>query len=94
MVLHMMSEMVRLRKVIEGSRRARSAEGKVIEEGGEFSGRYSVQEADASVMKESDKGKAQGTLMSLAEAPCVQAEVCDGGCDSAAGVVSGTLNQP
>ena len=48
MVLCVMSEMVRLRKVIEGSGHARGAEGKVIEEGGKFSGRHSVQEVDAS----------------------------------------------
>ena len=46
MVLRVMSEMVRLGKVIEGSRRARGAEEKVVEEGGEFSGGYGVQEAD------------------------------------------------
>ena len=55
-MLRVMSEMVRLRKVIEGSRRARGTEGKVVEEGGELSGGYGVQEADTSAMKESDKG--------------------------------------
>ena len=60
MMLHVMSEMVRLRKVIEGSRCAHSAEGKVVEEGGELSGGYSVQGTDASVMEEDNKGKAQG----------------------------------
>ena len=94
MMLCMMGEMVKLRKAIEGLRQARGAEGKVIEEGGRFSCRYSVQEADAPVMKESDKGKAQGTSMSLAGAPCVQAEVCNSGCGSAAGAVSGTPDQP
>ena len=49
---------------------------------------------DCPVMKESNKGKAQGTPMSLAGAPCVQVEVCDSGCGSAAGVVSGTPDQP
>ena len=53
-----------------------------------------MQEADASMMEESDKGKAQGKPASPAEAPCVQAGVCDSGCDSAAGAVSGTPDQP
>ena len=91
MMLRVMSEMVRLKKVIEGSGRARGAEGKVVEEGGEFSGGHGVQEADASTMKESDKGKAQGTPMLLVEAPCMQAEVCDGGCGSAATVLARSL---
>jgi len=56
MMLRVMGEMVRLGKVIEGSRHARGAEGKVVEEGGEFSGGHGVQEADASAMEESDKG--------------------------------------
>ena len=94
MVLHVMGEVVKLGKVIEGSRCARGAEGKIVEEGDELSGRHSVQEADASAMKESDKGKAPGTPTLLAEAPCMQAEVCDGGCDSAAGAVGGTPDQP
>ena len=94
MMLCMMGEMVKLGKAIEGSRRARGAEGKVVEEGGGFSGGYGVQEADAPAMRESDKGKAQGTSTSLAGAPCVQAEVCDGGCGSAVGAVGGTPDQP
>ena len=54
MVLRVMSEMLRLRKVIEESGRARGARGKVVEEGGESSGRHSVQKAGASAMKKSD----------------------------------------
>ena len=50
MVLCVMGEMVKLGKAIEGSRRARGAEGKVVEEGSKFSGGYSVQEADAAAM--------------------------------------------
>ena len=94
MMLRVMGEVVKLGKAIEGSRRARGAEGKVVEEGGGFSGGYGVQEADAPVMEENDKGKAQGTPTSLAGAPCVQAEVCDGGCGSAVGAVGGIPDQP
>ena len=94
MMLRMMNEMLKLGKAIEGSRRARGAEGKVVEEGGGFSRGYGVQEADAPAMRESDMGKAQGMPTSLAGAPCVQAEVCDGGCGSAAGAVGGTPDQP
>ena len=93
-MLRVMSEMVRLRKVTEGSGLARGAEGNVIEEGGESSGRHSVQEAGASATKESDKGKAQGKPASPAEAPSMQAGVCDGGCDGAAGAVGGISDQP
>ena len=94
MMLRMMNEMLKLGKAIEGSRRARGAEEKIVEEGGGFSRGYGVQEADAPAMEESDKGKAQGTSSSLAGAPCVQAEVCDGGCGSAVGAVGGTPDQP
>ena len=38
MMLRVMGEVVKLGKAIKGSRRARGAEGKVVEEGGEFSG--------------------------------------------------------
>ena len=91
-VLRVMSEMVRLGKVIEGSGRARNAEGKVVEEASGFSGRHGVQEADASVMEESDKGKALGKPASPAETPSVQAGVCEGSCGSAAGARS--VEQP
>ena len=84
MVLRVMSEMMRLRKVIEGSGRARGAKGKVVEEGGEFSGRHGAQEADASAVEKSDKGKALGKPASPAEAPSVQAGVCEGSRGSAA----------
>ena len=94
MVLRVMSEMVRLGKVIEGSRRARGADGKVVEEGGGFSGGYGVQEADASVMEECDKGKALGKPTLPAGAPSVQVEACESGCGSAAGAVGGTPDQP
>ena len=94
MVLRVMSEMARLGKVIEGSRRACGAEGKVVEEGDEFSGGYGVQETDASVVKENDKGKALGKPASPAEAPSVQAGVCEGSSGSAAGAVGGTPDQP
>ena len=94
MPLRVMGEVVKLGKAIEGSRRARGAEGKVVKEGGEISGGYGVQEADASAMRESDEGKAQGTPTSPAEAPCVRAEVRDGGCGSAAGAVGGIPDQP
>ena len=59
-----------------------------------FSGRYGVQEADASTMEESNNSKALGKPMLPAEVPSVQAGVCDSGCDSAAGAVSGIPNQP
>ena len=72
MMLRVMGEVVKLGKVIEGSRRARGAEGKIVAEGGELSGGYGVQEADAPAMKESDMGKAQGMPTSSAGAPCVQ----------------------
>ena len=94
MLLHVMSEMVRLGKVIEGSRRARGAKGKVIKEGGKLSGRYSVHAADTSVMEECNEGEALGKPMSPAEAPGMQAGVCDGGCDGAAGAVGGIPDQP
>ena len=90
----MMGEVVKLRKAIKGLRCAHGAEGEVVEEGGGFSGGYSVQEADASAMRGGDEGKTQGTPMLSAEAPCVQAEVHDGGCGSAVGAVSGIPNQP
>ena len=94
MMLRVMSEMVRLRNVIEGSRRARGAEGKVVEEGGELSGGYGVQGMDASAVKEGDKGTALGEPASPAEAPSMQAEVCEGSGGSAAGAVGGTPDQP
>jgi hypothetical protein len=94
MLLRVMSEVVRLGKFMEGSGRARGAEEKVVEEGGELSGRHGVQEADSSAMKENGKGEAQGKPASFAEAPYMQAEVCDGVCGSAAGAVGGTPDQP
>ena len=94
MVLRVMSEMVRLGKVIEGLWHARGAEGKVVEEGGELSGGYGVQGTDASAVKENNTGKALGTSASPAEAPSVQAEVCEGSGGSAAGAVGGTPDQP
>ena len=42
--------------------------GRVAEEGGVSSGRHSVQKVGASVVKKSDKGKAQGKPMLLVEA--------------------------
>ena len=94
MVLCVMSKMVRLRKVIEGSGHAHGAKGKVAGECGESTGRYGVQEADASAMGKNGKGKAKGKPALLAEAPSMQAGVCGGGCDSAAGVVGGIPDQP
>ena len=94
MVLRVMSEVVRLGKFMEGSGRARGAEEKVVEEGGELSGRYGVQEADASAVKENNTGKALGKSALPAGAPSVQAEVCEGSGGGAAGAVSGTPNQP
>ena len=85
--------MVRLGKAIEGSGRARGAEGKVVEEGGEFSGEHGVQKADASAMEESGMGKVLGKPSSPAEAPSVQAGACEGSCDSAADAVGGTPDQ-
>ena len=75
MMLCVMGKMVKLRKAIEGSRWAHGAEGEVVKEGGGFSHRYSVQEVDAPMMRESDKGKAQGTSALLVGAPCMQVEV-------------------
>ena len=92
-MLRVMSEMVKLRKVIEGSWRVRGAVGKVVEEDSELSGGYGVQETDASAVKENDTGKALGTSASPAEAPSVQAGVCEGSGGSAAGAVSGTPDQ-
>ena len=94
MVLCMMSEMVRLGKVIEGLWRVRSAVGRVVEEGGKLSGGYGVQETDASAVKENNTGKALGTSASPAKAPSVQAEICEGSGGSAAGAVGGTPDQP
>ena len=101
MMLLMMSEMVRLRKVIEGSGRVHGTEGKVVEEGGKFSGGHGVQKADASAMEECDKGslRALGKPASPAEAPsvllsAVQVGACESGCGSAAGAVGGTPDQP
>ena len=94
MVLRVMGEVVKLGKVIEGSRHARGAEEKVVEEGGKFSGGYGVQGADAPAMEESDKGKALGKPVLPAEAPSVQARVCEGSRGSAAGAVGGTSDQP
>jgi hypothetical protein len=65
MMLRVMSEMLRLGKVIEESGRARGAGGKDVEEGDESSGRHGVQKAGASAVKKSDKGKAQGKPASL-----------------------------
>ena len=93
-MLCVMSEMVRLGKVIKDLRHAHSAEGKVVKEGSELSGRYGVQGTDASTVKEGDKGKAPGEPVSPAEAPSTQAEVCKGSGGSAAGAVSGTPDQP
>ena len=94
MMLCVMSEVVRLRKFMEGLGCVCGAEEKVVKEGGELSGRHSVQVVGASAMKESGKGKAQSMPVSFVEAPCMQAEVCNSGCDSAASVVGGTPNQP
>ena len=52
MMLRVMGEVVKLRKAIDRSRHAHSAEGKVVKEGSEFSGRYSVQEVGAPAVKE------------------------------------------
>ena len=95
-MLRVMGEVVKLGKAIEGSRRARSAEGKVFEEGGKFSGGYGVQEMDAPAVEESAKGKtlALGEPVLPAEDPSVQARVCAGSRDSAAGAVGGTPDQP
>ena len=73
---------------------ARGTEGKVVEEGDEFSGGYGVQEADAPAVEESDEGETLGKPASPAEDPSMQAGVCDGGCGSAAGAVGGTPDQP
>ena len=94
MMLCMMSEVVKLRKAIDSLRRARGAEGKIVAEGSKLSGRYSVQDTEASAMMEDDKDKALGKPVSSVEAPSVQAEACDGGCDSAVGAVGGTPDQP
>jgi hypothetical protein len=94
MMLRVMGEVVKLGKAIEGSRRARRAKGKDVEESGELSGGYDVQGTDASAVKEGDKGKALGEPASPAEDPSMQAGVCDGGCGSAAGAVGGTPDQP
>ena len=94
MVLHVMGEVVKLRKDIKGLRCVCGAEGKIVEEGGELSGGYSVQEADAPAMEESDKGKALGKPALPVEAPSMQVRVCKGSCDSAASAVGGTSNQP
>ena len=56
MVLRVMSEMVKLGKAIEGSRRARGAEGKVVEEGGEILSRVRCAGGGCS----RDEGERQG----------------------------------
>ena len=94
MMLHVMSEVVKLRKAIDSLRCAHSAEGKIVAEGSKLPGWHSVQDTEASTMKEDDKGKALGKPALPAEAPSVQVEACNGGCGSAAGAVSGTPNQP
>ena len=70
------------------------AEGKVIEEVGESSGKHGLQEADASAMEESGTGRVPSKPTSPAEASSMQAGACEGSCDSAAGVVDGTPDQP
>ena len=65
MMLCVMSKVVKLGKAIDGSRRARSAKGKIVAEGGELSGGYSVQDTEASAMMKGDKGKAPGNLRCL-----------------------------
>ena len=76
MMLRVMSEVVKLGKAIEGSRRARGAEGKVVEEGGEFSGGYGVQEADAPTVEESDKGKTLGTCAGVSPRRLRRIQAC------------------
>ena len=90
----MLPQFLRLGKVIEESGRVRGAGGKVVEEDSESSGRHGVQKADASAVKKSDKGKAQGKPASLVEAPSMQMGVCDGGFDGAVGAVGGIPDQP
>ena len=53
-----------------------------------------MQEADASEVEGDSTGNASGKLTSPVEAPSMQVEACDGSCDSAAGAVSGTPDQP
>ena len=69
MMLCVMGEVVKLRKAIEGSRRAHSAEEKVIEEGGEFSGGYSVQEVGAVEESATRARQVLGKPASPAEGP-------------------------
>ena len=94
MLLRVMGEVVKLRKAIEGSRRARSAEGKIAKEGSEFSGGYSLQETDAPMVEVSNKGKTLGKPTLPVEDPTMQVRVCAGSRDSAAGAVGGTPDRP
>ena len=95
--LRVMNKMVTVAKVaaiVEKSGRVHQVEKKAAEEGGVSSGGHSVQEADASVVEGDSMGSVLGKPVSPGAAPSVQAEACDGSCDSAAGVVSGTPDQP
>ena len=65
MMLRVMGEVVKLGKAIEGSRRARGAEGKIVEEGGEFSGGYGVQEAPRCVFTFGEGQWAPPTLAAI-----------------------------
>ena len=89
-----MDKMVTVATIVEESRCAHQVEGKAVKEGGAVSGGHGVQEADASEVEGDGMGNALGTPASPAEAPNVQAEACEGSCDSAAGAVGGTPDQP
>ena len=89
-----MNERVKVATIVEESGHAQRVEKKAVEEVGAVSGGHSVQEADASEVEGDGTGNALGKPASPAEAPSMQAEACEGSCDSAAGAVSGTPGQP
>ena len=60
MMLHVMNEMMMLGKAIEGSRRARCVEEKVVEGVGEISGGNDTLKADASAMERDSTGSVLG----------------------------------
>ena len=93
-MLHVMSERVKLGKAIEGSGCARCAEGKVVEEVGTVSGEHGAQKTDASTVEQSSMNSALGKPTSPVGAPGMQMEVCDVSCGNVNRAVGVTPNRP
>ena len=91
MVLRVMHEVVMLRKAIEGSRRTRCVEERVIEG---VSGEHGVLGVDDSVVEGDGSGNAVGKPASPAEDSSVQVGTCEVGYDGVDRLAGETPNRP